>query len=100
MRGDVLRLCVVAILAAGGSLPTPAPAAELPRAAGAYVAADSLDSPHATQAAAADDKFVYAVSSTAVVKYDRASGKELAKSTGKAEHLNSAFLWEGRLYCA
>ena len=75
-------------------------AADRVRAKGAYVAAGSLPSPHATQAAAADERVVYAVSNTAVVLYDRATGKELAQSTGQAEHLNSAFLWQGRLYCA
>lgn len=81
-------------------LPVIRVAAELPRARGAYVATGSLSSPHATQAAAADERFVYAVSSTAVARYDRATGKQLAVSTGKAEHLNSGFLWQGKLYCA
>lgn len=75
-------------------------AADLPRAKGAYVSAGTLASAHATQAAAADQQFVYAVSNTGVVKYDRATGKELGQSKGPAEHLNSGFLWEGKLYCA
>lgn len=54
-------------------------AAELPRGKGAYVADGSLSSPHATQAAAADAAFVYAISSTAVVRYDLASGRESAQ---------------------
>lgn len=29
-----------------------------------------------------------------------ASGERLAVSTGEAEHLNSGFLWRGKLYCA
>jgi len=74
--------------------------AELPKGRGAYVVSGSLASPHATQAAAADEQFVYAVSNTHVVQYDRASQKELAKSTGPAEHLNSAFLWKGKVLCA
>lgn len=57
-------------------------------------------SEHAHQAAAADDKLFYAVSSTKVAKYDRASGKLLKVSEGPAEHLNSAFVWEGKVYCA
>jgi len=95
MRINPSLLCVVL----GGLLPQVAPA-DFPQSRGAYVPAGSLASAHATQAAAADEKFVYAVSNTAVVKYDRATGKELSKSTGKAEHLNSGFLWEGKLYCA
>lgn len=61
---------------------------------------DGLKSEYATQAAAATDKHVFAVSSTVVAMYDRASGKLLATSEGKAEHLNSAFVWKGKVYCA
>ena len=35
-----------------------------------------------------------------VAEYDRATGKLLATSEGKAEHLNSAFVMDGRVYCA
>jgi hypothetical protein len=59
-----------------------------------------LKSEHATQAAAATEKHVFAVSSTAVAVYDRATGKLVATSEGKAEHLNSAFVWKGKAYCA
>lgn len=74
-------------------------AGELPAPSGAYVATGTMNSSYATQAAAADDKYVYAISSTTVAKYDRATGKELAKSRGAAQHLNSGFLWNGKLYC-
>ena len=60
----------------------------------------TLSAPEAHQAAAADDKFVYAITNTLVAKYDRQSGEKLATSTGEAKHLNSGFLWERRLYCA
>lgn len=59
-----------------------------------------LAAPEADQAAAADAKFLYAISGTEVAKYDRESGKRLAISTGPAKHLNSGFIWEGKLYCA
>ncbi len=59
-----------------------------------------LSALEAHQAAAADDKFVYAITNTLVAKYDRQSGERLATSTGEAKHLNSGFLWERRLYCA
>lgn len=74
-----------------------------PQAAGGYQlshASEPVDAPEATQAAAADATSVYAVSDTQVVRYDRATGRELARSTGPAEHLNSAFLWDGNVYCA
>jgi hypothetical protein len=101
MKLRPLALCAaVGVLLGPGALAPVSWAADLPRAKGAYAAADTLASAHATQAAAADGRFVYAVSSTQVVQYDRATGKELARSTGKAEHLNSAFLWDGKLYCA
>lgn len=66
----------------------------------AYVEKSSIVSPHATQAAAADERFVYAVSNKVIAKLDRASGAELALSEGDALHLNSALLYEGRLYAA
>ena len=66
---------------------------------GYTAAGDGLKSEHATQAAATDTR-VFAVSSTAVVVYDRSTGKLLATSEGKAEHLNSAFVREGKVYCA
>src|ERR1051325_8540178 len=72
----------------------------LPKSSGAYVLTGSLASPLANQAAAADEKFVYVVDDGVIAKHDRSTGKELARSTGKAEHLNSGFLWEGKLYCA
>ena len=59
-----------------------------------------LAAPEAVQAAAADDQFVYAISSVAVAKYDRATGARIAVSTGNAKHLNSGFVWEGKVYCA
>ncbi|MBI5757400.1 MAG: endonuclease [Planctomycetales bacterium] len=59
-----------------------------------------LPAPEAVQAAAADEKHVYAITNTLVAKYDRRSGERLATSTGEAKHLNSGFMWEGKLYCA
>jgi hypothetical protein len=59
-----------------------------------------LAAPEAFQAAAADDKHVYAITNDRVARYDRASGLRLAASIGEAKHLNSGFLWEGKLYCA
>ena len=73
---------------------------KLPLRKGYQAAGDGLKSEHATQAAAATDAHVFAVSSTTVAMYDRATGKLLAASTEKAEHLNSAFVWKGKVYCA
>src|SRR5215212_10149842 len=56
--------------------------------------------PEPHQAAAADEKFFYAIASEKVAKYDRATGEKVAVSTGEAKHLNSGFIWEGKLYCA
>lgn len=65
-----------------------------------YALVETIPSPQATQAAAADERFVYAVSSKAIAKIDRATGKEIALSTGEASHLNSAFISDGKVYCA
>ena len=60
----------------------------------------SFPSEYATQAAAADDKYVYAVSNGTVAMYDRATHALVKTSEGKAEHLNSAFIRDGKVYCA
>jgi len=78
----------------------PLHAADLPAVSGSYVATGSLESAHATQAATGDEKHIYAISNSLVVQYDRKTGEEIAKSKGQAEHLNSGFLWEGKVYCA
>lgn len=59
-----------------------------------------VPAPEAVQAAAADDRFLYAVTNDRVAKYDRTTGERVAVSTGEAEHLNSGFFWKGKLYCA
>jgi len=66
----------------------------------AFVVTGTLASADATQAACADAKFVYAISNTRVVKYDRETQKELARSDGEAFHLNSGLIWNGKIYCA
>ena len=92
---------VLAVAAVTGSAILPASLAEeLPKARGVYVATNSIASPLANQAAAVDEQFIYAVDDAIIARYDRASGKELARSSGPAQHLNSGFLWQGKLYCA
>ncbi len=56
----------------------------------------------AHQAVAADEKYVYAVTNTLVAKYDRTSGERIVVSSGDTpvKHLNSGFVWDGRLFCA
>lgn len=60
----------------------------------------SFAAPEATQAAAADERYVYAISNRVIAKYDRATEKLVSRSTGEASHLNSGFFWEGKLYSA
>ena len=59
-----------------------------------------LPAPEAHQAAAAEGKFVYAITSRGIAKYDRKSGKRVGLSQGSAKHLNSGFFWKGKLLCA
>lgn len=61
---------------------------------------NSFAAPEARQAAAVDQRFVYAIASDVVAKYDRASGHLLARSQGAATHLNSGFLADDKLYLA
>lgn len=65
-----------------------------------WKATGELVSEYATQAAAADEHRIYVVSNTHVAVYDRATGRRLAVSDGPAEHLNSAFVKDGKVYCA
>lgn len=60
----------------------------------------TLPAPEANQAAAADERFVYAIDSTQLAQYDRTTGRRVAVSAGEAKHLNSGFFWKDRLYCA
>ena len=60
----------------------------------------TLAAPEAFQAAAADEHHIYAIASAKIAKYDRKTGQRLAESTGDAQHLNSGFLWQGKLYAA
>lgn len=59
-----------------------------------------LAAPEAHQAAVADERYVYAINNTTVARYDRETGERLAISQGPAEHLNSGFFHEGKIYCA
>lgn len=72
------------------------PASESP----AWRQTAAIDALEAVQAAAADERFLYAIANTQVAKYDRTTRKRVAISTGDAHHLNSGFFWEGKLYCA
>lgn len=74
--------------------------AETDRMPGGWKSTGVLEAPEAHQAAAADERFVYAITNTQVARYDRSSGKRVGLSTGDARHLNSGFLWDGKLYCA
>jgi hypothetical protein len=65
-----------------------------------WPAVREIPAPEANQAAAADEKFFYAITNKVVAKYDREGGMRVAVSTGEAEHLNSGFFHKGRLYCA
>lgn len=97
----MVRIATVLVLLAFGGIANGAePTAESPNESRDWSAAGTLDAPEANQAAAADEKFVYAITNAHVAKYDRQSGKRLSVSTGEAKHLNSGFLWQGKLYCA
>ncbi|MEX0794313.1 MAG: endonuclease/exonuclease/phosphatase family protein, partial [Pirellulaceae bacterium] len=44
--------------------------------------------------------FVYAITSTKIVKLNRHTGEPVAESRGSAKHLNSGFFHKGKLYAA
>jgi alkaline phosphatase D len=65
-----------------------------------WVPARRVEAFEAHQAAAADAHYFYAITNSQVARYDRSSGQRVDSSTGAALHLNSGFLFQGRLYCA
>ncbi len=67
---------------------------------GGWVMAAELAAPEAHQAAAADQRFFYAINNTTVAKYDRQTGRRVSVSEGEARHLNSGWIRDGQLYCA
>jgi hypothetical protein len=89
-RGGVFAWLVLLLLAARSAFAEPVGWAET----------RALEAPEAFQAAAAHGDWVFAIANSQVAKYDRATGKRMAMSTGEAAHLNSGFVWEGKLYCA
>lgn len=65
-----------------------------------YEKYSSIASDHATQAAAADKEYAYAISNSKVAQYDRKTGRLIKLSTGPAQHLNSGWIWKGQVFCA
>lgn len=59
-----------------------------------------LAAPEAVQAAAADARHVYAITNDRIARYNRETGERIDASVGAAQHLNSGYLWAGRLYAA
>ncbi len=66
----------------------------------AWVKAEAIKAAEATQAAAADDRYVYAIDNTKIARYDRKTHARIDVSAGEAKHLNSGYFHEGKLYCA
>lgn len=62
------------------------------------------NTPEARQGVAVDDKHIYAIVNTIIGKYDKASGKLVARWTsprgGPIRHINSCYAAEGKLWCA
>ncbi|MGE3778495.1 MAG: alpha/beta hydrolase family protein, partial [Pirellulaceae bacterium] len=65
-----------------------------------WVATSRFPAAEAVQAAAATDTKFFAIASTQIARYDRHTGQREAVSSGSAQHLNSGYFWQGRLYCA
>jgi len=85
-------------LLAGGCCPLSALAE--PRVTCDWEQTATMPAPEASQAAAADADFVYAIANDRIGKYERTTGRRVGMSNGDAHHLNSGFFWQGRLYCA
>ncbi len=56
---------------------------------------------YATQAAAADDSYIYAISSTTIAQINRETGALVTTATSPTtKHLNSGFIFNRKLFCA
>jgi hypothetical protein len=60
--------------------------------------------PEANQGVGVDDRYFYAVDNRAIGKYDKKTGKPAGKWQGPKDgpivHLDSAFVMDGKIYCA
>lgn len=105
-RPFALLLLLITVSPAAAETPAQPAAAEATSATAApvqpgWTLSASFPAPEAHQAAAADEKQVYVISSTAVAAYDRSNGqRQWVSHGGGASHLNSGFLWQGKLLCA
>ncbi|MGC3967682.1 MAG: hypothetical protein QM775_10005 [Pirellulales bacterium] len=62
---------------------------------------DEFAAPEAKQAVAADESRIFVVTNDRVAKYDRSTRQFVARSlVSPARHLNSAFVWGGKVYLA
>lgn len=97
----LLSAAAVALLAAHGSLTAGEGSGSVLAQRDGPTTTWLLASPDATQAAAADRRFVYAISSTTVAQYDRSTGRLVRRSTTEhTQHLNSGFVSAGKVWCA
>lgn len=56
---------------------------------------------YATQAAAADESYIYAISNTTIAQINRETGALVATATSPTtKHLNSGFIFNKKLFCA
>jgi hypothetical protein len=99
--GAVSLVEIKAARAAGFDPPRHRSPTDSPREQGvAWIESRAIAAAEAHQAAAAQGKHIYAISSRVIAKYDRMTGKRIAFSEGAAKHLNSGLFWKGQLYCA
>jgi len=76
-------------LLAGGCCPLSALAE--PRVTCVWEQTATVPAPEASQAAAADGDFIYAITNDRIGKYERTTGRRVGVSNGDAHHLNSGF---------
>jgi hypothetical protein len=100
---DRLCLWICFALLAGARLAMAEPAAPAeprPGTVADWRETGSFAAPEAHQAAAADERYVYAITNRVVAQYDRKTHQRVGVSKGAAEHLNSGFVFEDKVYCA
>ncbi len=98
-----LTVCIVLILVVFTGLPVLS-RADAPLVMFTCEELRRFDAPEATQAAAVDKNYFYAIGDRTIAMYDKKTGRQMMRWTAQEDsaivHLNAGVVLDGKLYCA
>ena len=98
------RLLIAALVALSCAVSTFVAATDPVLAASALQQIGEFTVPEANQGVGVDDRFFYAVDNRVIAKYEKKTGRLVTKWQGAKEgqilHLDSAYVRDGKIYCA